>query len=98
LSLVAFCFRRKRDERQGFAVNGRDMYHPSHGVHGPSIQRHAARPRGTFPQVARPQVVRPHGGHARRGVGHVPYDQRSRVREFGSHNSSIPLFPSGGDR
>jgi hypothetical protein len=44
-----FCFRRKKDERQGFEVSSRDMYRPSHGVHDHSVKRRAARPRGAFP-------------------------------------------------
>jgi hypothetical protein len=51
--LVAFCFRRKRNERWGFEVSIRDMCWSSHGVHDPSIQRHTARPRGGFPHVVR---------------------------------------------
>jgi hypothetical protein len=31
--LAAFCFRRKRDERRGFEVSRKSMYHHSHGVH-----------------------------------------------------------------
>jgi hypothetical protein len=42
--------------------------------------------------------VRPHGGRARRGVGHEPYDQRSRLHGFGSYNFRGPWFPSRGDR
>lgn len=53
-------------------MSNRDMYHPSHGVHIPPILRSSTRPRGALPLVARPQAVRPHGGHAWWG-GHVPY-------------------------
>jgi hypothetical protein len=30
------------------------------------------RPRGALPLDVGPQVVRPRGGHARRGIGRVP--------------------------
>jgi hypothetical protein len=55
------------------------MYHPSHGVCDPPTQICTARPRGAFPQVVRPQVVRSYGSRARRDVGQVPYDQRFEV-------------------
>jgi hypothetical protein len=96
--LVVFCFRRKRGERLGFEVSRRDMYHPSHGLHDPPAQGCTARPSGAFPQVARPQAVRLHGGHARRGVGHVPYHQRPHGRGFGSRSFNGSQFPSCGDR
>ena len=69
-----FCFRRKRDERQECELKNRDMYHPSHGVHVPPIQRHSAIPRGAMPQGARSQAMRPRDGRARRSSGRGQYD------------------------
>ena len=69
-----FCFRRKRDERQECELKNRDMYHPSHGVHVPLVQRHSARPRGAMPQGARSQAMRPRDGRARRSSGRGQYD------------------------
>jgi hypothetical protein len=73
--LVAFCFRRKRDERGGGGsdVSRRNMNHPSHGVHDFPTQRQHARLRGAFPLAVRPLVVRPQGGHARWDASRVPY-------------------------
>ena len=60
---------RKRDERREFELNIRDMYHPSHGVHVPLVQRHSTRPRGAMPQATRPR-----GGCARQSLGRGQYD------------------------
>jgi hypothetical protein len=57
--LDAFCFKSKRDERQGSKLNRRNMNRPTHGVHDPPIQRHHTMPRGALPHAARPQEVRP---------------------------------------
>jgi hypothetical protein len=49
-----------------------------------------------MPQDARPQVVRPRGGHggrARRGSGHDQYDFGRRGSSFQSNSSSGPRFP-----
>jgi len=48
-----------------------------------------------MPQGARPQVVRPRGGRARRGSGHDQYDIEPRGGGFASqsHSSSGPRFP-----
>jgi hypothetical protein len=42
--------------------------------------------------------MRPRGGHARWGAGHVLYGQGPRARGVGSHIFSGPHFPSRGDR
>jgi hypothetical protein len=73
------------------------MNHPSHDVHAKPVQRHPGRPRGVLPLAARPQAVRPHGGHARRDVGRVSYGQGPCDRGFGSYFPSGPQFPSCGD-
>jgi hypothetical protein len=65
------------------------MNHFSHGVHGLPVQRRSTRPRGDLPLDARPQEVRPRGGHAQRGAGHVPYSEGPHCSGFGSY------FPSG---
>jgi hypothetical protein len=68
-----------------------------HGVHDLFVQRRSARSRGDFSHAARPQVVRPHGAHARRGAGLVPYGQGPHANGFGSHFSSRLQFPTRGD-
>jgi hypothetical protein len=74
------------------------MNRPSHGVHAQSVQRRHTRPRCVLPFAARPQAVRPRGGHARRDAGRVPYGQGPCDRGFGSYFPSEPQFPSCGDR
>ena len=49
-----------------------------------------------MPQGARPQVVRPHGGRAQRGSGHVQYDFEPCGSAFQSHSFSGPCFPPRG--
>jgi hypothetical protein len=66
-------------------VNSKDMYNIFHHVHVPSIQRHPTRPRGALSHAVRPQAVRPRGGRAWRGVGHVSYGQGPHGSGFGSH-------------
>ena len=46
-----------------------------------------------MPQGARPQVVRPCGGRARRGPSHDLYDSGPRDGGFQSHTPSGPRFP-----
>jgi hypothetical protein len=53
--------------------------------------------RGALAHASRPQTVRPLGGRARLGVGHVPYGQIPHARGFGSHISSGSQFPYRGD-
>jgi hypothetical protein len=86
--LVAFYFRRKRDERQGSESSRRNINCPSHGVHDFPTQRSPMRPRGALPLSASPQAVRPPDGRAWRGAGRVPYGQGPRGSGFGSY------FPS----
>ena len=76
-----------------------------HVLHAPwrtcvPVQRHSARPRGAMPQDARPQVVKPHGGRARRDSDHGQYDfgPRGGSFSFQSHSSSGPRFPPRGAR
>jgi hypothetical protein len=52
--LVAFCFRRKRDERRVSESSRRNMNDPSHGVHDFLAQKRPTRPRGALPLVVRP--------------------------------------------
>jgi hypothetical protein len=96
--LAPFCFSRKRDERQVSKSSRKNMNHPSLGVHAQPIQRRPTRPRGVLLLVARPQVVRPRGGHAQRDAGRVPYGQGPLDRGFGSYFPSGPQFPFCGDR
>jgi len=76
------------------------MYCLPHGVHVLPVQRHSARPRGAMPQDAWPQVVKPHGGRARRDSDHGQYDfgPRGGGFSFQSHSSSGPRFPPRGAR
>jgi hypothetical protein len=53
--------------------------------------------RGALAHASRPQTVRPLGGRAWLGVGHVPYGQIPHARGFGSHISSGSQFPYRGD-
>jgi len=73
------------------------MYHPSHGVHVPLIQRHSARPRGAMSQGARPQATRPCGGRAKRSSDRGQYNFGFRGG-FQPHSFSGPCFPPRGDR
>jgi hypothetical protein len=57
--LVAFFFRKKRDEWQGSELSIKNMNRPYHGFHDLPIQRRPARPRGALSPAARPQVVIP---------------------------------------
>ena len=74
------------------------MNHPSHGVHAQPIQIRPMRPRGALPLTARPLEERPHGGHALRDGGCVPYGQGPRGSGYDSYFPSGPWFPSCGDR
>jgi hypothetical protein len=69
----------------------------SHGVHDLPVRRCPSMPRGALPLVARPQAEIPHGGHARWGVGHVPYGQGPRESGFDSYFLGGPQFLSCGD-
>jgi hypothetical protein len=52
----------------------------------------------SLPLDTKPKAVRPQGGHAWWGAGHVPYGQGPHDRGFGSYFPSGPQFPSCGDR